>query len=121
MAVPRVARFLAVGVLNTAFGYALFALLAWLGLPYPLAIGAATVAGVAFNFLTTGSLVFGDRRARLLPRFAAVYAAVYAANVAAVAGLLHLGLNLYLANALAILPLALLAYGLQRRFVFAAS
>lgn len=111
-------RFLAVGVLNTAFGYGVFALMTWAGLPYPVAIAVATVAGVAFNFFSTGRLVFGQGGARLMPRFVAVYAVVYCVNVAAVAALLRLGLNVYLANALLVLPLALLAYGLQRRFVF---
>lgn len=115
---PQFVRFLAVGVLNTAFGYGVFAGLAWSGLPYPVAIAVATIAGVAFNFFSTGRLVFGQGGAHRLPRFAAVYAVVYCVNVAAVAGLLQLGLNVYIANALLVLPLALLAYGLQRRFVF---
>jgi putative flippase GtrA len=50
-------RFLAVGVLNTAFGYALFALLVWAGVWYPAA--ASTIGGMIFNFNTTGRLVFG--------------------------------------------------------------
>jgi putative flippase GtrA len=43
-------RFLLVGVLNTAFGYLLFALLLALGLKVPLALLLATVGGVLFNF-----------------------------------------------------------------------
>jgi putative flippase GtrA len=52
-------RFLAVGVLNTAFGYAFFALLVWAGLWYPAAAAASTIGGIVFNFNTTGRLVFG--------------------------------------------------------------
>lgn len=111
-------RFLLVGGLNTVVGYALFAVLVWAGLPFPLAIGLATVLGVAFNFQSTGRLVFGGARLSKLGRFVAVYAAVYAFNVGAVALLLAAGLNVYVANALVLLPLALIAFLLQRRFVF---
>ena len=112
------ARFLLVGGLNVVFGYGVFALLTWWGLPYPVAIGLATLAGIAFNFQSTGRLVFGSARREQAPRFAGVYAVTYGLNLAGVAGLLHLGLNIYLANALTILPVALIAYMLQRRYVF---
>ena len=115
---PRFLQFLAVGGLNTLVGYGLFALFAWLGLPYPLAIGLATVLGVAFNFQSTGRLVFGGAPLGRLGRFVAAYGFTYLLNVAAVAGLLKLGLNVYLANAAVILPLTLITYMLQRTFVF---
>lgn len=114
-------RFLLVGLLNTAVGYGLFAGFVWAGLPYPLAIGLATLLGVAFNFQSTGRLVFGGANLARLWRFAAVYGVVYLINVAAVAALLRVGLNVYLANGLLILPLALIAFVLQRKFVFASS
>lgn len=114
-------RFLVVGGLNTVVGYALFAAFSWAGLPYPLAIGLATIAGVAFNFQSTGRLVFGGAPMSLLWRFVAAYVLVYLINVGAVAVLLRAGLNVYVANALVILPLALISYVLQRRFVFGTS
>jgi putative flippase GtrA len=112
-------RFLLVGGLNTAVGYAIFAVLVWVGLPFPLAIGLATVLGVAFNFQSTGRLVFGGAPMSQLGRFVGVYVVVYLLNIGAVALLLDAGLNVYMANALVILPLALIAFALQRRFVFA--
>ena len=115
---PQFLRFVLVGGLNTVFGYALFALFAWAGLPYPVAIALATVAGVLFNYQTTGRLVFsGPGRGRLW-RFFAVYGVVYVLNVAAVSALLRTGLNVYAANALAIPPLVLASFLLQRSFVF---
>ncbi len=118
---PQFLRFLLVGVMNTAFGYGLFALLTWLGLAYPVAIGLASLGGIAFNFQSIGRLVFkkGAPLSRM-GRFAAVYAVVYGVNIGGVAAFLHFGLNVYLANALMILPLALLAYLLQQKFVFTA-
>ena len=113
-------RFLLVGLLNTAFGYGLFAILTWWGLTYPLAIGLATLGGIAFNFQSTGRLVFKGAPWSRMSRFTAVYAVIYGANVGAVTVLLAWGLNVYAANALMILPLALLAYTLQQKFVFTA-
>ena len=115
---PRFVRFLFVGGLNTLVGYGLFAMLTWLGLAYPIAIAIATVLGVTFNFQSTGRLVFGGAPVGRLGRFLGVYALTYLLNVAAVAGLLHMGLNVYLANAAVILPLAIITYMLQRTFVF---
>jgi putative flippase GtrA len=118
LSAPKFLRFLFVGLLNTGFGYGLFALLSLLDMPYPVAIGLATVAGIAFNFQTTGRLVFdGVPRSRLL-RFIAVYAVIYGLNVGGVALLLAAGLNLYAANAMVLLPLALIAYFMQQKFVF---
>jgi putative flippase GtrA len=114
-------RFLLVGGLNTVVGYGLFAGFTWAGVPYPIAIGLATVLGVAFNFQSTGRLVFGGAPLSHLGRFVAVYVVVYLVNVGSVALLLRTGLNVYLANVLVILPLALLAFVLQRRFVFEVS
>ena len=51
-------KFVLVGILNTAFGYLVFALLLFLGLHYTLAVILSTIAGVLFNFKTTGTLVF---------------------------------------------------------------
>jgi len=111
-------RFLLVGGLNTVVGYGLFAGFTWAGLPYPLAIGLATVLGVLFNFQSVGRLVFGGAPMAQLGRFVAVYVFIYLLNVGSVALLLRSGLNVYVANAMVILPMALIAFVLQRRFVF---
>ena len=118
MHLPRFVRFLAVGGLNTAFGYTLFALLTWIGLPYPWAIGLGTIVGVLFNFQTTGRLVFGTAHKHRLIRFVGAYAFMYILNVGGVALLLDWGLNVYLAGALLLLPMAVVSYLTLRVFVF---
>lgn len=118
---PQLLRFLLVGVLNTAVGYGLFAGFTWLGLPYPVAIGLATLLGIAFNFQSTGRIVFGGAQASRLWRFVAVYGVVYLINVAALSMLLRTGMGIYLANGLLVLPLALIAFVLQKKIVFASS
>ena len=115
----RFMRFLAVGVLNTVFGYACFAALLWAGLHYSLALLVATVAGVLFNFRTIGGFVFGSSHPRLLGRFIAVYGVVYGANVAGLALLQRAGIGALEAQALLVLPAAVVSFLLNRRFVFA--
>jgi len=77
----QVARFLAVGVLNTAFGYVIFAAGILAGLPSGLALAIAMVIGVIFNFFTLGRLVFDSRDPTRLPRFVGVYALTYVVNL----------------------------------------
>jgi putative flippase GtrA len=119
---PPVFRFLLVGGINTMFGYGAYAFFLWSGLHYASAALFATIAGVIFNFFTTGRLVF-DRvlRARMAPRYLGVYAAVYAINVASLWALAELHVDPYLAGLLLIIPMAAIAFALMRAFVFGAN
>lgn len=116
--VYQLIRFLVVGGLNTVFGYSLFAVFTFIGLTYPVAIGLATIGGVLFNFQSIGRLVFdGAPRSRFW-RFVGVYCVIYLVNLGGVRLLLSLGANVYVANAITLVPLSLLAFILNRRFVF---
>lgn len=114
----RFVRFLLVGVLNTLFGYSIFALFLYARLHYAVAALLSTVAGVLFNFQTTGRLVFASRDNSLILRFFAVYAITY---VIGVAGIRLSGEYQWtpLEAAAAMLPLtATLSYVLNRFWVF---
>ena len=111
-------RFLAVGVLNSLFGYGCFALLVYLGMHYAASLFFATVAGVLFNFKTTGFLVFNSRDNRLIWGFVATYIAVYVINVMCLKALTVVGVDVYYGGAALVLPMAILAYFLNKRFVF---
>lgn len=106
----RLVRFLATGVLNTAFGYGVYALFVALGMPYLPALVVATVLGVIFNFFSFGKLAFRTALGTgTFMRFLAGYGAALALN----AGLLwlaheRLGLDPYTAQ-LACLPPTVLA------------
>src|SRR5262245_42237215 len=112
------ARFLAVGLLNSAFGYLAFAvLLYWL--PRPVALLGSHLLGVAFNFHSTAIGVFNEYRYRLLARFVLAYALVYVANLALLEALCRgAQLSDLLAQAIAVPFSALLSFGLLRSFVF---
>lgn len=111
-------RFLVVGGLNTVFGYSLFAAFTYFGMPYPAAIGLATVGGVLFNFQSIGRLVFNGAPRSRFWRFVGVYIVVYLLNLGGVRLLLGLWPNVYIANAITLVPLSVIAFILNRRFVF---
>lgn len=114
----RFVRFLAVGGLNTAFGFGVYALLLALGLHYSLAVAIGTVLGILFNFRSYGSLVFGATEAHRLPRFVGVYAVLYAVNTVGIGALVGIGLSPLAAGLALLLPVALLGYLLNARFVY---
>jgi putative flippase GtrA len=120
-------RFLAVGGVNTAFGYGVFALLILLNRHFKICSPEAElvlaplisqICGILFNFKTTGTIVFRNRNNRLIFRFFAVYSITYLLNY----GLLRLfesfGVGRLVGGAILVLPLALLAYLVNRRYVF---
>ncbi|HCS64153.1 MAG TPA: polysaccharide biosynthesis protein GtrA [Cellvibrio sp.] len=111
-------RFLAVGVVNTLFGYSIYALLIYLGLAYTYALLFATILGVLFNFQTIGRLVFQSRDKRLIGKFFAVYAITFCLNLLLIKLMIKLGLSAYLAGALALIPTTVLSFLLNKFFVF---
>jgi putative flippase GtrA len=122
-ALPPLLRFFVVGGANTLFGYGAYATLLFVGLHYAAAALLGTIAGVIFNFFTTGRLVFGHARSDAIGRFVAVYALLYGVNVALLSLLqgVRVGAHVvgpYLAGLLLIVPMALLSFVLMRRFVF---
>lgn len=115
----RLVRFLAVGGLNTLFGYAVFVLALHLGASLAAALVVSTVAGILFNFQTARRLVFRSDRPGLLPRFVAAYALVFLANYASLLLLKRMGLSDWAAQAVVLPPMALLGFASQHALVFA--
>ena len=93
----------------------------YVGLHYTVAAFFGTVLGVLFNFKTTGTFVFKNRENRLIFRYVTVYAVLYLVNIGILKVLNMTGMNMYLAGALPIPLLAVLAYFMQKNFVFKAS
>lgn len=81
-------KFLLVGVLNTVFGYAVYAFLIFIGVPYLTALFISTVAGVIFNYFSFGRIVFRSQGGFLVfGKFVFVYGVVYAVNACLLAAL----------------------------------
>jgi putative flippase GtrA len=110
--------FLGVGVINTLFGYGIFALLIYLGLHYMLAVLLATCMGVLFNFQTTGRIVFGNKGHGLILRFMGIYLLTYCLNIGIIKALHLLCVNFYVAGAIAVPFVAIISFYLNKRWVF---
>lgn len=114
----RFVLFLAVGGLNTLVGYGFFVAFHMFGLTPTPAVICATIAGVLFNFLSTGRIVFASQGIDRLPRFLAVYAVQCAANLLMLHALVAAGLSILFAEAIVIALLAVATYVAMKKFVF---
>lgn len=111
-------RFLAVGVLNTLFGYGVFSILVLAHLEPGIALAIATIAGVIFNYFTTGRLVFASSGIGQLPRFVAVYGLTFLVNLLALHRLTGAGLSPLLAQAIMLPIMVILTFVLNKLLVF---
>ncbi|MHB1304797.1 MAG: GtrA family protein [Acidiphilium sp.] len=112
-------RFLFVGGLNTLFGYGVFAATVAIGLAPELALLAATIVGILFNFVTTGRLVFGSANSRHLPRFCIAYGIVYLMNATAMRLVVNAGVSAFVAEAVLLPVAAIVTFQVMKMFVFA--
>ena len=79
----------------------------------------STVLGVLFNFKSYGTLVFGSHDNRLILRFVLVYGVCYLVGLVPLAWAKSHGVPILAMAAICALPMAGLAFALQRAFVFA--
>ncbi|MEI6986332.1 MAG: GtrA family protein [Rhodospirillaceae bacterium] len=118
LASNQFARFIVVGVINTAFGYCVFAALILLDVTSILALFISTTLGILFNYKTTGRLVFRWRDGgRLLPFFC-VYVATFCLNIYALWSLEAWGVRTLTAQALLLPAMVIISYTLIRVLVF---
>ena len=115
----RLFRFLCTGVVNTAFGYAVYYVLLRLTDRPLVALTLGTIIGVIFNFFTIGGLVFKSRDPRLLVRFFASYGVVYLYNLIALSLLGRWGVDPALGGLLILPGAVTLSWLLNSKFVFA--
>lgn len=111
-------RYIAVGVVNTLFGYGLFSLFIYADLHYSIALFSATVLGVLFNFKSIGLLVFRSYNNKLIFRFIAVYVFLYCINLLFLKFFALLNINMYFGGALLLPVTAVIGFLINKRFVF---
>lgn len=114
----RFVRFLAVGVLNTLFGYAIYLVGLFLGAPPNVALGIATVIGAVFNYFSTGRLVFRHAKVNRLFHFLFAYLLIYCVNVGALHLVISAGVPAALAQAVLLPVVAVCSFLLFKFFVF---
>ena len=114
----RVVRFLLVGVLNSAFGLAVFSGVVWMGQGTVTALLVGNAAGLVFNFLTTGGLVFRTLALHRVSKFAACYASMLLINYALLEVLTPVVNDKIVAQAILTLPMAAVSYAIMTLWVF---
>ena len=110
--------FVLVGVLNTAVGYGLFALVFVFTQSHRVALVIATILGVLFNFFTTGRIVFDNRSGRALVPFVFGYVITLGVNFILLELLVMGGVNPLVAQALCLPVVVVLGYLINSRIVF---
>ncbi len=111
-------KFILVGILNTIFGYSVFALLLYLGIHYTLAVILSTIIGILFNFKTIGKLVFKNNNNKLIFKFVTVYAITCTIGIIILRIAEILGQNLYLSGIISTGICAIISYLLNKKWVF---
>ena len=96
------ARFVLVGVINTAFSYSIYAGLLFVGFHYAFANFLALVLGIIFSFRMQGRFVFGNTDISLAGRFLLGWGLIYIVAVLLIGWMIRLGLDGYSAGALAL-------------------
>jgi putative flippase GtrA len=111
-------RFLVTGGINSLFGYSIYSLFILMHVHYSIASLGSTILGVIFNFFTTGRIVFKNSNIKLVFRFVGVYGISYIVNLLFLSIFNHFQVNMVLAGAILLLPIALLSYFLNKKLVF---
>ena len=112
------ARFVVVGVLNTAFSYLFYAALVLARVDYRWALTICSAVTIVWNFNTTGRLVFGNRRQSLIFKFVIGYGAIYLINLGMLVLLARYGIGELARQAVALPVIVVLSFVLNRGWVF---
>jgi putative flippase GtrA len=115
----RVWRFYQAGVVNTVFGYALFALFVWLGLNIYVAQITAHVIGMTFNYFTYSRYAFAGHESSKV-RFVASYAFNYLLGLGGLAAALRVVSSPYAAGLAAVVFVSVVNYFVLKKLVFRA-
>ena len=114
----RLVRFLAVGCINTSFSYLVYAFFLAVGCNFAIANFLALVIGIIFSFKMQGTLVFRNAASGRFGRYIASWLTLYLCNIGLIKLLMNSSMNAYLAGAVALVPITLLSYLLQKHLVF---
>jgi putative flippase GtrA len=119
IALLQFARFLMTGLLNTAFGYSVFAVVYAVSGHAIVSIVTSNIVGALFNFYSMRRFVFdSDDRASTLAKFLSVYGVVLGLNILGAQFTAELGINPLLGQAMLLPALVGTSFILNKFFVF---
>lgn len=111
-------RFSIVGMGNTAFGYGVYCLGLFLGLPYWLASLVALLLGIFVSFAAQKRFVFKSSIQGRLGKFVVIWAMIYGVNIGFIRVFAGFGFGYYIAGALAMAPTVILSFLSSKYVVF---
>ena len=112
-------KFLFVGFINTLFSYCLYAFFVLIGLKANIALFFQYILGVLWNFKTTGCIVFKNNNNLLIFKFIGSYIVTFTINSFLLYILVQIiKLNDYLAQAVLVLPIAVISFLIFKFWVF---
>lgn len=113
-------RFVMAGLINTLFGFSVFATVVYFGGETWQALLTGNMAGIFFNFLTIGGFAFRDMSFSSFSRFVMVYGTLFLINLKAIKYVVLLsGHNQIISQAIIAPPIAVLSYFIMKKYVFA--
>ena len=115
--IERLWRYYQAGIVNTAFGYGLFAFFVALGLNMYLAQIVAHLLGMAFNYVTYSRHAFHDSDVSK-SRFVASYAVNYLLGLGALWAISRVVTSPYLSGFIAVGIVSMINYFILRHWVF---
>lgn len=117
--IQRLWQYYQAGIVNTAFGYGLYALFVALGLNMYVAQIVAHLIGMAFNYFTYSRHAFHDSDVSK-SRFVASYAVNYLLGLGALWAVSQAVASPYLAGLIGIAIVSLINYFILKHWVFTA-
>ena len=110
-------RFIIAGVINTLFGWMVFASAFNLSNNISISLISSTVLGVFFNYLTFGGYTFRKYSRKIFIKFILCYILVYIINLLVLTSLQNY-FSVILAQLILLPIMALLSYLIIKNFVF---
>lgn len=107
--------FLIIGVINTIFGYSVFAIFLFLHVPDYMAVILSTALGLLFNFKTTGIFVFKNKNNKLLLKFVMNAGVICIMTIVLIKMLNLFIFNSYISGAIATSIMPFFSYYLSKR------
>jgi putative flippase GtrA len=113
-------RFIGVGMVNTIVGYAIYAVLIWLNIPYLVALLLGTIMGVVFNYFSNGRFVFrSEGSSAIFIKYVVTYGVVYLVNATLLTVIIKaFQVGLYFGQGLCVPASVLLSWVLMKYWVY---
>ncbi|MFM2322408.1 MAG: hypothetical protein RLZZ225_561, partial [Pseudomonadota bacterium] len=110
--------FLLVGVINTLFGYGVYALFIYIGGNYFFSSLISLFCGFMFNFLTIGKFVFRKLSFKRIKKFISFYMLLYIFYISFIKILSLWQSNLYICGMLAAILLSIISFKVNKYLIF---